>query len=937
MAHPFVSDSHLLHRTFAHRPERVVSASGVSLYLDSGRQVLDASAGPAVSCLGYGRPEVADAIANQVNQLAYLYSGARFTCDATEELATALLQGQPGGLCKAIFVNSGSEATDAAIKLATQYWHERGMPLKSHFIARKQSYHGNTIGALCISGHDSRRAMYRDWLSGNVSFVDPCFAYRLKGEDESDDAYVKRLAVQLEAEILRVGPEKVSAFVAETVSGTTLGCLPAVPGYFKAAREICDKYDVLLILDEIMCGMGKTGTVHAWQQEGITGPDIQTIGKALGGGFIPLSGVLLSRKIFDALADGSGGLAHGHTFQAHPVACAAALEVQRIIRDENILGNVTRMGHVLETLLKEQIGPLEFVGDIRGRGLFWAVEFMQNPVDKVPFAPNAKLCNQIVDRALELGLNVLGNLGTTGEVHVEHVIMSPPYVVTEAELTQMPNSGASRREGYTRQRRGCLTCRQRKKKCDQIYPVCSHCSRLNLVCKREAPRAVQSSLPADPSKSIAAKPKTAQSGEWAQGVMMFLGRVPPPYSGPSEGTDSCQLAASRRAMLRYYTVTLAFLLTTNLENNCFLSVILPMAFECPTLTYAVSAWASSHLALRDNAFKSLALQHRGHTIARFQESMQQGDLSTEMCLAVTMVLCSMECISEATDCWYPHLAGAAAALTKRPGSLHDPKHAIQSTFEGRWLLRNFAYHDVMTSVSLDCRPLIRGFYWASEDDSLADPYFGFASRLLFLISETSVLNSDFAEAKDERNTGNGSNSHLTSEMESFGSSMFQGSFSERAHAIEEELQNWTSPPGEGNPPLALLGESYRNAALIHLYRTLRRHIDGYSAILQAKIDFCVEAICNLSRDVPEGCLVECTLLFPLFMAGGEAQGTEQIEMIREKLQAMERWRKFRNVQACLDVLDEVWRRKTDGSRRSDWDHVDWLDVVKQRGWKLSIS
>lgn len=253
MAHPFVSDSHILHRAFAHRPERVISATGISLFLDSGREILDASAGPAVSCLGYGRQEITEAVTKQVQQLAYLYSGARFTCDATEELATMLLEGQPGGLSKAIFVNSGSEATDAAIKLASQYWHERGMPQKSHFIARKQSYHGNTIGALCISGHDSRRALYCHWLSDNVSFVDPCYAYRLKGKDEGDEAYVRRLADQLEAEILRVGPEKVSAFVAETVSGTTLGCLPAVPGYFKAVREICDRYDVLLILDEVSC------------------------------------------------------------------------------------------------------------------------------------------------------------------------------------------------------------------------------------------------------------------------------------------------------------------------------------------------------------------------------------------------------------------------------------------------------------------------------------------------------------------------------------------------------------------------------------------------------------------------------------------------------------------------------------------------------------
>ncbi|KAM0197147.1 hypothetical protein ACHAPQ_002874 [Fusarium lateritium] len=431
MAHPFVSSSNLLHRSFAHQPEKVISASGVSLFLESGREVLDASAGPAVSCLGFGRPEITQVVVNQMNQLPYLYSGARFTCDAAEDLASMLLEGHPGGLSKAIFVNSGSEATDAAIKLATQYWHERGMPQKHHFIARKQSYHGNTIGALCVSGHDSRRAMYRHWLSHNVSFVDPCFAYRLKEDgNEYDEAYVKRLADQLEDEILRIGPENVSAFVAETVSGTTLGCVPAVPGYFKAIRQICDKYD-------IMCGMGKTGTMHAWEQEDISGPDIQMIGKALGGGFVPLSGVLLRDKIFDTLADGSGGLAHGHTFQAHPVACAAALEVQRIIRDENLLAKVRERGMALETLLRTHIGPLGFVGDIRGRGLFWAVEFVQDTRNKTPFPASMRLCHQIVDKALELGLNILGNLGDTGDVHVDHVIMSPPYVVTETELERM--------------------------------------------------------------------------------------------------------------------------------------------------------------------------------------------------------------------------------------------------------------------------------------------------------------------------------------------------------------------------------------------------------------------------------------------------------------------------------------------------------------------
>ncbi|CCT71325.1 uncharacterized protein FFUJ_08614 [Fusarium fujikuroi IMI 58289] len=312
-------------------------------------------------------------------------------------------------------------------------------------------------------------------------------------------------------------------------------------------------------------------------------------------------------------------------------------------------------------------------------------------------------------------------------------------------------------------------------------------------------------------------------------------------------------------------MTLAFLLTTNLENNCFLS------------------------ALRDEKFRADSLRHRGHALAQLQKSMKQSELSTEVCLAVTMVLCSMESISEATD----------ACLADRGFSRGGRSEASCSGyFEGRWLLRNFAYHDIMMSVSMDCRPLIRGLYWASEDDTLADPYFGFASRILYLISETSILNADFAEAK-------------------LGSQTRGHSFAKRSHKIESELQSWVCPAGHDGSPLALLGEAYRNAALIHLYRTLSRYIESYSSILKANLKACVESICKLSRQVSEGCLVECTLLFPLFMAGGEAHETSEIVIIREKLGEMIKWRKFRNVEVCLDVLDEVWQRRMDGSRRED--------------------
>lgn len=251
MAHPFVTESHVLHRVFRAKPEKVVDASGVKLVLESGRQVYDASAGPAVSILGQSRPDITEAIVRQMDKCAYIYSGAPFASAAVEELAAFILRDRPGGLSKAIFVSSGSEATDAAIKLATQYWHEVGRPRKRFVIARKQSYHGNTIGALCVSGHDARRSLYVDWMSSNVKFVDPCFAYRYQKSDETKEDYALRLARQLESLIVELGPENVSSFIAETVSGTTLGCVPAVKGYFKAVREICDKYDILLILDEV--------------------------------------------------------------------------------------------------------------------------------------------------------------------------------------------------------------------------------------------------------------------------------------------------------------------------------------------------------------------------------------------------------------------------------------------------------------------------------------------------------------------------------------------------------------------------------------------------------------------------------------------------------------------------------------------------------------
>jgi hypothetical protein len=354
--------------------------------------------------------------------------------------------------------------------------------------------------------------------------------------------------------------------------------------------------------------------------------------------------------------------------------------------------------------------------------------------------------------------------------------------------------------------------------------------------------------------------------------------------------------------------------------------------------YALAASASSHLALRSHEFKDVALQHRGLALNKLNAAVRDSELSPEMCLAVTMVLCSMESISDATDTWYHHLAGAAAALrTKSCGETLERGAEVTcfSSPEGIWLLRNFAFHDVLMSVSMDCRPFLIGDYWLSEDNSLADPYFGFASRVLFHISEISVLNADFVEAKQGYSEGDFVCNPGVSGSDN--SDSVESSFSSRARILENELRSWDCPSGDESSSLTQLGEAYRNAALIHLYRTIRRHVPGYSEALEAKIRSCVEKTCNLAGSMPEGCLAECTLVFPLFLAGGEARDIDHIETIRERLRTIVNMRKFRNVEACVDVLDELWRLRASGSRSSDLDQVDWLDIVKHRGWKLAIT
>ncbi|KAF7589237.1 hypothetical protein BBP40_004580 [Aspergillus hancockii] len=408
--------SAVLHRDTRFIPKKAIGGEGSYIFLEDGMKFLDSTGGAAVSCLGHGHKEVKQAIINQINTISYCHT-AFFGTDVSEELARFLVDSTGGKLSKVYMVSSGSEAVEAALKLARQYYLELpiAQPQRTRFIARKPSYHGITLGALSAGGHALRRQPFEPLLSTNTSHVSPCYAYRGKNKDESDVDYVTRLAAELDAEFQRVGPDSVCAFIAEPVVGAALGAVPAVPGYFKAMKAVCERYGALLILDEVMSGMGRCGTLHAWEQEGVV-PDLQTIGKGLGGGYAPVSGLLIGEKIVQTLDKGTGVFRHGQTYQGHPISCAAALAVQKVIKEEGLLENVR--------------------GDIRGKGLFWGIEFVKDKGTKEPFSPETGVAVHVQETGLDpaYGISLYAAAGCVDGTRGDHVLLAPPYNVTRDEI-----------------------------------------------------------------------------------------------------------------------------------------------------------------------------------------------------------------------------------------------------------------------------------------------------------------------------------------------------------------------------------------------------------------------------------------------------------------------------------------------------------------------
>lgn len=426
--------THVFHRHCHAKLPSIASGEGVYLFDTEGKQYLDGCGGAAVSNLGHNHTAVKDAIKQQLDAIPFAHTGF-FTNQVSEDLATLLTDLAPDPLNHVYFVSGGSEAVESALKMARQYFVEIGKPQKTQFIARRQSYHGNTLGALAVGGNEWRKEPFRPLLS-SVHHISPCYAYRDQGDNETELDYSMRVANELETKILEVGADNVMAFVAEPVVGATTGAVPATEGYFKRIREICDQYDVLLILDEVMCGIGRTGTFYAFEQDKII-PDLVTIAKGLGAGYQPIGAVVASSKIYDAIANGSGFFQHGHTFMAHPMACASALATINTILNEHLLDKVTEQGEKLKNKLEVALQPLPYVGDIRGRGLFLGVELVADKLTKTPLASSTEANKKVKNIAMQHGLMCYPMAGTIDGKQGHHILIAPPFIINDEQLDEL--------------------------------------------------------------------------------------------------------------------------------------------------------------------------------------------------------------------------------------------------------------------------------------------------------------------------------------------------------------------------------------------------------------------------------------------------------------------------------------------------------------------
>ncbi|TGO44420.1 hypothetical protein BOTNAR_0826g00020 [Botryotinia narcissicola] len=430
--------SALLHPILKTAPLNVVAAKGTTVTFSHGKKMEDTTCGAAVACIGYDNERVKTSMTKQMDKFSYSNS-MFYGHQVGEELAAELIRGTNGEMSKVYLMCSGAEAMEAAMKMARQYYMELNpkQPQRTNFIAREGSFHGATLGSLSMSGHVGRRKLFEGMLFVNIHRVSAANEYRGKADGQTTEDYVKQLADELDLKFQEIGPDTVCAFVSEPVVGATLGTVSAPAGYFKAMKKICEKYGALLILDEVMCGMGRCGSLHEWEQEGVV-PDIQTVAKGLAGGFAPMAAMFINHRVSDALIAGTGVFAHAHTYQGHPVGCAAALEVQRIVREDNLVENVRENGEYLGKLLHEQLDDHPYVGNVRGRGFFWSLEFVACKKTKEPFPPSTGISKKVHSTAFDdVGISFYPGMGTKDGVSGDHAWIAPAYTSTKYDIERI--------------------------------------------------------------------------------------------------------------------------------------------------------------------------------------------------------------------------------------------------------------------------------------------------------------------------------------------------------------------------------------------------------------------------------------------------------------------------------------------------------------------
>jgi adenosylmethionine-8-amino-7-oxononanoate aminotransferase len=433
--------SHVFHRHSLADYPVVRSGHGCWLVDDQGRQYLDACGGAAVSALGHQHPAIIKAMHQQIDTLAYAHTSF-FTSPPAEALADYLVAhapffGRDDGqrLDRVYLVSSGSESIEAALKFARQVAIERGQKNRVHFIARRQSYHGNTLGALAVGGNAWRRAQFQELLMP-VHHVSACYEYRGRLEHETPEQFSARLVKEFEDQVLLIGPDQVLAFVAEPVVGATLGAVPPTPGYFKGIRDVCDRHGILLILDEVMCGMGRTGSLFAYEQEAVQ-PDIVAIAKGLGGGYQPIAAMMVRKELHDVIMQGSGFFQHGHTYLGHPVACATALAVLKLMEAERLVEQAHDKGRYLMNALGRALSDHPWVGDIRGRGLFIGIELVADKISKTALPAAWKTHARVKRQAMANGLMCYPMGGTIDGQQGDHILLAPPLIMSQAEMDQV--------------------------------------------------------------------------------------------------------------------------------------------------------------------------------------------------------------------------------------------------------------------------------------------------------------------------------------------------------------------------------------------------------------------------------------------------------------------------------------------------------------------